>query len=138
MSPEAGDICAVARACEEAGAQAITAINTLRGMSIDPETTEVRLANRTGGLSGPAIRPIALRIVWDLVGAVSIPVIGVGGVTSVRNALEFLMAGATAIQVGSASFLDPCASLRIAEGLQDYCVKRGVTIQDVTASARPR
>lgn len=138
MSPEAGDICAVARACEEAGAQAITAINTIRGMSIDPDTGGVRIANRTGGLSGAAIRPIALRIVWDLVGAVSIPVIGIGGVASVRDALEFLMAGATAVQVGTASFLDPCASLRIAEGLEAYCAERGVTIQDVIASARPR
>ena len=138
MSPEAGDICAVARACEEAGAEAITAINTIRGMSIDPETAGVRLANRTGGLSGPAIKPIAVRIVWDLVGAVSIPVIGIGGVTSVRDALEFLMAGATAVQVGSASFLDPCASLRIADGLEAYCAERKVTIQDVIASARPK
>jgi dihydroorotate dehydrogenase (NAD+) catalytic subunit len=137
MSPEAGDICAVAQACEKAGAQAITAINTIRGMSIDPETAGVRLANRTGGLSGTAIRPIALRIVWDLVGAVSIPVIGIGGVSSVRDALEFFMAGATAVQVGTASFLDPCASLRIAEGLEAYCVERGVTIQDVIGSARP-
>ncbi len=137
MSPEAGDICAVARACEEAGAEAITAINTIRGMSIDPETAGVRLANRTGGLSGPAIKPVAVRIVWDLVGAVSIPVIGIGGVTSVRDALEFLMAGATAVQVGSASFLDPCTSLRIAEGLEAYCAERNVTIQDVIASARP-
>ncbi len=138
MSPEAGDLLGVARACEEAGAQALTAINTIRGMSIDTETTEVRLANRTGGLSGPAIRPVAVRIVWDLVGAVSIPIIGIGGISCVRDALEFLMAGATAVQVGSASFLDPCASLRIAEGLDAYCAERGVTIQDVIGSARPQ
>ena len=138
MSPEAPDIVGVARACQEAGAQAITAINTIRGMAIDPEAMTVRLANRTGGLSGPAIRPIALRIVWDLVGALDIPVIGIGGIASARDALEFLLAGATAVQVGTANFSDPAAAHRVAQGILDYCARRKLTVRELIGRARPR
>jgi dihydroorotate dehydrogenase (NAD+) catalytic subunit len=137
MSPEAPDIIAVARACEEAGADAITAINTIRGMCIDPEAMHVRLANRTGGLSGPALRPIALRIVWDLVGALRIPVVGIGGITTARDALEFLLAGARAVQVGTATFCDPTAALKVALGIRDYCRRRGMSVEDVIGRARP-
>jgi dihydroorotate dehydrogenase (NAD+) catalytic subunit len=136
MSPEAGDLLGVARACEQAGADALTAINTIRGMAIDPATMRVRLANRTGGLSGPAIRPIALRIVWDLVGAVDIPVVGIGGITTTEDAIQFLLAGASAVQVGTASFTDPCAAKRIAEGIGAYAEARGLAVSDLIGRAR--
>jgi dihydroorotate dehydrogenase (NAD+) catalytic subunit len=136
MSPEAPDVIAVARACEAAGADAISAINTIRGMSIDPDSMQVRLANRTGGLSGPALRPIAIRIVWDLVGALRIPVIGIGGIATARDALEFLLSGARAVQVGTASFADPRASHQVQHGLGEYCVRRGMSIEDVIGRAR--
>lgn len=136
MSPEAGDIVAVAKACEDAGADAITAINTIRGMALDVEGQRARLANRTGGFSGPALRPIALRIVWDLVGAVGIPVIGIGGICTARDALEFLLAGARAIQVGTASFSDPRASLKVLEGIEEYCQRHDTTVRDLIGRAR--
>lgn len=137
MSPEAGDIPAVARAVEAAGADAITAINTIRGMSIDVENQRLRLANRTGGFSGPALRPIALRIVWEIAGAVKIPVIGIGGIYTARDAIEFLMAGAAAIQVGTASFSDPCAAKNVLSGIRDYCEKRNVSAAELIGRARP-
>jgi dihydroorotate dehydrogenase (NAD+) catalytic subunit len=136
MSPEAGDIAAVARACEEAGADAITAINTIRGMSIDVEQKKLRLQNRTGGFSGPALRPIALRIVWEIAGSVSIPVIAIGGISTTRDAIEFMLAGATAIQVGTANFVDPCASKRILDGLRAHCEKRGIAASSLIGAAR--
>jgi dihydroorotate dehydrogenase (NAD+) catalytic subunit len=136
MSPEAGDIAAVGRACEEAGADALTAINTIRGMSIDPETGKVRLANRTGGFSGPALRPVALRIVWDLVGAVKIPVVAIGGISTTRDALEFLLAGARAVQVGTANFIDPLAAKKVVDGLAAHCAKKRVGIEELIGKAR--
>ena len=136
MSPEAGDIAAVARACEAAGADAITAINTIRGVSIDADKQRVRLANSTGGLSGPALRPIALRIVWELAEKVSIPIIGIGGIMCTRDAIEFLLAGATAVQVGTANFSDPSAAKRIADGIQAYCEDRSVAARDLVGRAR--
>lgn len=137
MSPEAGDIAAVARACQDAGAEAITAINTVRGISIDVERQRPRLANTTGGLSGPALRPIALRIVWELAGKVSIPIIGIGGVFTPKDAIEFLLAGATAVQVGTANFSDPCAAKSVADGVRAYCEVRGVAVADLIGRARP-
>lgn len=136
MSPEAGDIAAVARACEGAGAHALTAINTVRGMSIDVDTGRVRLANRTGGFSGPGLRPIALRIVWDLVSTVKIPVIAIGGIGTARDAIEFLLAGASAVQVGTASFADPLAAARVLAGIERYCDERGLTVRDLIGRAR--
>jgi dihydroorotate dehydrogenase (NAD+) catalytic subunit len=137
MSPEAGDLVGVARACESAGADALTAINTIRGMVIDPETMSVRLANRTGGLSGPALRPVALRIVWDLVGAVKIPVIGIGGIATAADAVQFLLAGATAVQVGTASFADPCAAQKVAQGIRQYCERKGLaSVRELIGRAR--
>jgi len=136
MSPEAGDIPAVARACEAAGADAITAINTIRGMSIDVEQNKLRLHNRTGGFSGPALRPIALRIVWELSGAVSIPIIAIGGISTTRDAIEFMLAGATAVQVGTANFVDPSASKRILEGLSAHCQARGIDATALIGAAR--
>jgi dihydroorotate dehydrogenase (NAD+) catalytic subunit len=136
MSPEAGDICEVARASEAAGADAITAVNTIRGMSIDVPGRRLRLANRTGGFSGPALRPIALRIVWELCGAVKIPVIGIGGVQSLHDALEFILAGASAVQVGTASFSDPCAAKTLLDDLQAYCETQGTRVVDLIGAAR--
>lgn len=137
MSPEAGDIAEVARACEGSGADAITAINTIRGMSIDTVNMAPRLANRTGGFSGPGLRPIALRIVWELVDAVSIPIIGIGGISTPRDALEFLLAGATAVQVGTASFSDPCAALKVAEGIRAYSERENLPVSDLIGRAHP-
>ncbi len=137
MSPEAGDIAAVAKACEASGADAVTAINTIRGLSIDSELRRARLANSTGGLSGPALRPIALRIVWELAGKVSIPIIGIGGISTARDAIEFLLAGATAVQVGTANFSDPAAAKKIADGVREYCEARGLAAKDLIGIARP-
>lgn len=136
MSPEAGDIAAVARACADSGADAITAINTIRGMSIDVEQRKLRLANRTGGFSGPALRPVALRIVWDICGAVSIPVIAIGGISTTRDAIEFMLAGASAVQVGTANFVDPSASKRVVDGLRVYCAERGIDAKALIGGAR--
>jgi dihydroorotate dehydrogenase (NAD+) catalytic subunit len=136
MSPEAGDLIGVARACEAEGADAITAINTIRGMVIDVERMQPKLKNRTGGLSGPALRPIAVRMVYELAGALEIPVVGIGGISSARDALEFLLAGAKAVQVGTASFTDPAASKRIAEGIAAYSEKHQLSVEELIGKAR--
>jgi dihydroorotate dehydrogenase (NAD+) catalytic subunit len=130
MSPEAGDLVGVARACQQAGADAITAINTIRGAAIDVETCQPRLDRRTGGLSGPAIKPIALRMVWDLARALEIPVVGIGGISDASDAMEFLLAGASAVEVGTANFADPCASPKIAAGIADYCERHRGHVRD--------
>ncbi len=137
MSPEAGDLKGVGRACEEAGADALTAINTIRGLSIDPRTWRPRLANKTGGLSGPALKPIALRMVWELARAVKIPVIGIGGIATSDDAVEFLLAGATAVQVGTASFADPTAAKKVLDGLSAYCAERRLHARDLVGKLRP-
>jgi dihydroorotate dehydrogenase (NAD+) catalytic subunit len=129
LSPNVTDIRDFARACEDAGADAISAINTLVGMAIDIESRRPRLRYVTGGLSGPAIKPVALRMVWEASRAVKIPVIGMGGIASCEDALEFLMAGARAIQVGTANFYHPDASQQIALGLGEYC--RTHNIRDI-------
>jgi dihydroorotate dehydrogenase (NAD+) catalytic subunit len=126
LSPNVTDIREFARACEEAGADAVSVINTLVGMAIDVEKRQPRLRFFTGGLSGPAIKPIALRMVWEACQAVKIPVIGVGGIATPEDALEFLIAGARAVQVGTANFYRPDASERIAMGLQEYCRSRHI------------
>jgi len=120
LSPNVTDIRAIARAVEQAGAHALSLINTLTGMSIDIEKRTPKLANGSGGLSGPAIRPVALHMVHQVVGTVNIPVIGMGGVLEARDALEFLMAGAQAVQVGTANFANPRASLDILEGIEQF------------------
>jgi len=136
LSPEASHIAKVARACEEAGADALTAINTIRGLSIDVDTRSPRLANVTGGLSGPALKPIALRVVWEASRAVKIPIVGIGGIASARDAIEFLLAGATAIQVGTASFTDPLASKKVLDGLRAYCVEQKTTPRALRGALR--
>jgi dihydroorotate dehydrogenase (NAD+) catalytic subunit len=126
LTPNVTDITVVARAVEEAGADAIACINTITGMSVDVHTRKPRLANRTGGLSGPAIRPIAVRMVHQVVQAVSVPVIGIGGIVRPMDALEFLIVGATAVQVGTANFVDPTAMLTIIEGITEFCIEEGI------------
>jgi dihydroorotate dehydrogenase (NAD+) catalytic subunit len=122
LSPNVTDIVVMARACEDAGADALSVINTITAMAIDLKTRRPILANITGGLSGPAIKPIALRMVWQVSKAVEIPIIGIGGIMTATDALEFLLAGATAVQVGTASFLDPGAAGRIVREMEQYLV----------------
>ena len=127
LSPNVTDIAQIARAVEAGGAQAVSLINTLLGMAIDAKSRRPRLANIVGGLSGPAIKPIALRMVWQVAQAVRIPVIGIGGITTTEDALEFLLAGATAIEVGTANFVNPRASQEIVEGLGRYMTENKIT-----------
>lgn len=126
LSPNVTDIAAVAREAQNAGADALAVINTVRGMGIDVETWRPRLGNVTGGLSGPAIRPIAVLAVYEVARAVSIPIVGQGGIETVTDALEFFLAGATAIGIGTANFADPRAPERIVEGLEDYLQRRNL------------
>ncbi|MDR1708432.1 MAG: dihydroorotate dehydrogenase [Candidatus Accumulibacter sp.] len=127
LSPNVADIAAMAKACADAGADALSLINTLLGMAIDPETRRPALANVTGGLSGPAIKPVALRMVWAVARAVDLPVIGIGGIMTAADAIEFILAGATAVQVGTASFVAPDAAQRIAEGIEAWMLAHGET-----------
>ena len=139
LTPNAPDVIAVARAIEQAGADGITAINTVLGMRIDTKKRRPILGTGSGGLSGPAIRPIAVHITYQVAQAVSIPIVGAGGVTSAEDALEFLMAGASAVQVGTATFADPLAPLRVIEGLAAYVRANGLSsIRDVIGVALPR
>jgi dihydroorotate dehydrogenase (NAD+) catalytic subunit len=120
LTPNVTDIAAIAQAVEKAGADAVSLINTLTGMSVDIRTRTAHLKNITGGLSGPAIRPVALRMVWQVVKRVSIPVIGIGGIMTAADALQFLIVGAKAVQVGTANFINPHATINILDGLQNY------------------
>ena len=138
LTPNAPDVVAVARACEEAGADALTAINTVLGMRIDTRRRRPVLGTGSGGLSGPAIRPIAVHITYQVAQAVGIPIIGAGGITSAQDALEFLMAGASSVQVGTATFADPLAPLKVIEGLASYVKEQGLaSIRDVIGAALP-
>ncbi len=135
LSPNVTDVGVFARTCEDAGADAVSLVNTFVGMSVDVHRRRAVLSNRTGGLSGPAIRPLAVRLVYEVSQAVEIPVIGIGGIGTAQDALEFMLAGATAIQVGTANFHDPLASLKIVQGLQDYCQEQQITdINQIIAS----
>ncbi len=127
LSPNVTDITLIARAVEHAGADAISLINTLLGMSIDIKARRPVLANTFGGLSGPAIKPVALRMVWQAVRAVNIPVIGIGGIQNASDALEFLLAGAAAVQVGTATLVDPLVSVQILEGIRMYMKETGIS-----------
>ena len=139
LTPNAPDVVAVARAVEAAGADGLTAINTVLGMRIDTKKRRPILGTGSGGLSGPAIRPIAVHITYQVAQAVSIPVIGAGGITNAEDALEFLMAGASAVQIGTATFADPLAPLRIIEDLAAYVRAHGLSsIRDVIGAALPR
>jgi dihydroorotate dehydrogenase (NAD+) catalytic subunit len=137
LSPNVGDVTVVGRAAAEAGADALSAINTLRGTAIDLETRRPRLASGSGGLSGPAIKPVALHMVRQLASAVAIPVIGIGGITTGEDALEFLCCGARAVQVGTATLYDPRAPLRVAEEMAAWCARHGIaTVTDVIGTVR--
>ena len=137
LSPNVGDITRVGRAAEAEGADALTAINTLRATAVDVATRRARLASGTGGLSGPAIKPVALRIVHELARAVRIPLVGVGGIMTGEDALEFLVCGASAVQVGTATFYDPRAPLRVAEEMAHWCRAHRVhAVRDMIGTLR--
>jgi dihydroorotate dehydrogenase (NAD+) catalytic subunit len=121
LSPNVTDITLLARAAEDAGADALSVCNTFVGMKLDLESGKPYLANRTGGLSGPAIKPLALNLVYQTVRAVKIPVIGIGGIASTEDALEFLMVGAKAIQIGTANYIDPTVTVKVVRGIRDWC-----------------
>jgi dihydroorotate dehydrogenase (NAD+) catalytic subunit len=136
LSPEAGDIGEVARGVEAAGADIITMINTIRGMVIDVDRQRPMLGQKMGGMSGPALKPLAVRMVYEVYQQVSIPIIGMGGIGSLRDVLEFLMAGASAVQVGTANYAEPGISLRLADELEAYCAERDITPTDLVALAQ--
>jgi dihydroorotate dehydrogenase (NAD+) catalytic subunit len=137
LTPNVADIAEIARAAEEAGADALVVANTLLGMAIDPETRKPRLGNVMGGLSGPAIRPVIVRMVFQCARAVRIPIIGCGGIVTAQDAVEHLLAGARAVQVGTASFLDPAAMISVLEGLVAYCERHGIErVADLVGAVR--
>ncbi len=126
LTPNVTSIVDIAKAVEAAGADSVSLINTMLGMAIDVERQRPMLSTITGGLSGPAVKPVAVRMVWQVAHAVQIPVVGLGGISTAADALEFLMAGAKAIQVGTANFIDPSVTMKIIDGLEDYCNRHGV------------
>ncbi len=132
LSPNVTDITEVARAAEAAGADSVSLINTLLGMAIDAERRRPVLSTVTGGMSGPAVKPIALRMVWQVAKAVNIPVVGLGGITNATDAIEFLLAGASAIEVGTANFMDPAVTGKIVDGINEYLDRHGfASVRDI-------
>ena len=132
LSPNVTDITEIARAVEAEGADAVSLINTLMGMAIDIEKRKPLLSIRTGGLSGPAVKPVALRMVWQVAKAVGIPVVGLGGISCAKDAIEFLMAGATAIEIGTANFLDPAISIKVRDGIVAWLDSHGCqSVEDI-------
>ena len=127
LTPNVTSVVEIAKAVEQAGADSVSLINTLLGMAIDVERQRPYLSTITGGLSGPCVKPVAVRMVWQVAHAVQIPVVGLGGISCAADALEFLMAGAKAVQVGTANFLDPAVTVKIVDGLQDYCERHGIS-----------
>jgi dihydroorotate dehydrogenase (NAD+) catalytic subunit len=125
LSPNVTNIVDFAKVVEEAGADSVSLINTLLGMAVDVNNMKPSLSTITGGLSGPAIKPVALRMVWQVANAVSIPVIGMGGIMTASDAVEFILAGASAVQIGTASFIDPQASIKVLEGIESFLVRKG-------------
>ena len=125
LSPNVTDITEIARAVEAEGADAVSLINTLLGMAVDAERRKPILSTVTGGLSGPCVKPVALRMVWQTAKAICIPVIGLGGIASWRDAVEFMLAGATAVQIGTSNFVDPTVSLKVIDGIAAYCERHG-------------
>ena len=126
LSPNVTDIASIAKAVEAEGADSVSLINTLMGMSIDIERRKSRLSIGTGGLSGPCVKPVALRMVWQVARAVNIPVVGLGGIMNAADAIEFLMAGATAIEIGTANFIDPTTTIRVIDGMNEWLDNHGV------------
>ena len=132
LSPNVTDIAEIARACEAEGADSVSLINTLMGMAIDIEKRRPVLSIATGGLSGPAVKPVALRMVWQVAKAVKIPVVGLGGIMTAEDAIEFFMAGATAIEIGTANFIDPTATIKVRDGINDWLDRHGFqSIQEI-------
>ena len=126
LTPNVTSVVDIAKAVEQAGADSVSLINTLLGMAIDVERQRPYLSTITGGLSGPCVKPVAVRMVWQVAHAVQIPVVGLGGISCAEDALEFLMAGAKAVQVGTANFIDPAVTVKIVDGLQDYCQRHKI------------
>ncbi|MCX5849930.1 MAG: dihydroorotate dehydrogenase [Deltaproteobacteria bacterium] len=138
LTPNVTDIAAIAQAVEKAGADAVSLINTLTGMSVDLKTKRPHLKNITGGLSGPAIKPVALRMVWQVVQRVSVPVIGIGGIMTAQDALEFLIVGAKAVQIGTANFINPHATLEVIEGIKNYLAANKIKdINEIIGTFKP-
>ncbi|MCU4173483.1 dihydroorotate dehydrogenase [Carboxylicivirga sp. N1Y90] len=125
LSPNVTNIAEIAKAVEDAGADSVSLINTLLGMAIDVKTRKPILSTITGGLSGPAVKPIAVRMVWQVAQVVNIPIVGMGGIMNANDAIEFMLAGASAIQVGTANFIDPAVTLKIIDGIEAYCKEHG-------------
>jgi len=137
LTPNTGDIAAVAVACERAGADAISLINTVLGMAVDIETFRPRLGNVVGGLSGPAVKPIAVRMVWEVAKHVGVPIIGMGGIVTAADALEFILAGAAAVAVGTVNFIDPQAPLKIIDGVNEYLDKNNIkAVSELTGALK--
>ncbi len=137
LTPNVTDIREIAKAAESGGADALSLINTITSMKIDIERQQFVLANRTGGLSGPAIKPVAVRMVYETARTVSIPIVGMGGISSAEDAVEFLLAGASAVSVGIANFTDPYVTLKIIDGIRSYCVRHSVSsVRDLTGIVR--
>jgi len=137
LSPNVTDITVIARAVEDGGADALSAINTLLGMAINAKTRKPEIANVTGGLSGPAIKPVALRLVWEVYKSVSLPIVGMGGIMNGTDAVEFFIAGASAVAVGTANFINPQASLEVVDGIGDYLEKMEMTsVKELVGSLR--
>lgn len=135
LSPNVTDIAVIARAAAEAGADAVSLINTLTGLAVDIRTRKPKLANITGGLSGPAIKPVALRMVWEVYRAVKVPIIGMGGIMNAVDALEFMLAGAAAVAVGTANFINPKATIGIIEGIERFMGESGISdIREITGA----
>lgn len=138
LSPNVTDIAEIARAVEAEGADAVSLINTLLGMAIDVDSFRPKLARGVGGLSGPAIKPVALRMVWQVARAVSIPIVGMGGILTAEDAVEFLLAGASAIAIGTANFIDPLATVHVIGGLERFCAERGIErVADLIGALKP-
>ncbi|HET7212600.1 MAG TPA: dihydroorotate dehydrogenase [Terriglobia bacterium] len=136
LSPNVTDITELARAAESAGADALSLVNTFVGMAIDVETRTPRISNITGGLSGPAIKPLAVRMVYQTFRAVRIPIIGIGGIATAEDALEFIVAGARAIQIGTANFYAPETALRVADGIREYCRRKRTHLADLVGTLK--
>lgn len=137
LSPNVTDITEMAKAVEAGGADAVSLINTITGMKIDINRRTFAVANKTGGLSGPAIKPVAVRMVYQTANAVKLPIIGMGGIASAEDALEFLMAGATMVSVGTANFNDPMTTIKVIDGIKDYCARNGIAdVKDLIGCVR--
>ena len=137
LSPNVTNIADIARTCEAEGADSVSLINTLMGMAIDIERRRPVLSINTGGLSGPAVKPVALRMVWQVAKAVKIPVVGLGGIMNARDAIEFLMAGATAIEIGTANFIDPAVTLKVRNGINEWLDQHGChSVQEIIGALK--